>query len=147
MKKILNSMADMESFVSAFIRYIYEDKKERTTATVIGLRGDLGAGKTTFTKTVAATLGVDCAVTSPTFVIEKIYKLPSGGRFSRLIHIDAYRLESGNELVSLGWEKISNDSQNLIFIEWPENVADLLLEDTKIIDFKFIDENTREVKM
>ncbi|VAW13135.1 tRNA threonylcarbamoyladenosine biosynthesis protein TsaE, partial [hydrothermal vent metagenome] len=124
-------------------------------AFVVGLQGDLGAGKTTFTKSVAEALGVEGAVTSPTFVIEKIYKLPvrtphAGGpekeTFSRLIHIDAYRLENGSELTSLGWEDIASDSQNIILIEWPEKVAEILPEDIYMMYFKFIDENTREVE-
>jgi len=59
-------------------------------ATVVGLYGDLGAGKTFFTQVVAKTLGVEENIVSPTFVIEKIYELV-GQKFSHLIHIDAYR--------------------------------------------------------
>lgn len=113
-------------------------------ATVVGLKGDLGAGKTTFVKFVAETLGVKGIVTSPTFVIEKIYKLDNQ-EFNHLIHIDAYRLEGGQELKVLGWDEISSNSKNLIFIEWPERVDDILPKDISIIKFEFIDEKTREV--
>jgi tRNA threonylcarbamoyladenosine biosynthesis protein TsaE len=116
----------------------------RTTATIVALHGDLGAGKTTFTQAVARTLGVTDTVTSPTFVIEKIYKL-THQHFSHLIHIDAYRLESGKELETLGWKEISEDPKNLIFIEWPEKVEDILPSTMKHIYFSHVDESTREI--
>lgn len=113
-------------------------------ATVIVLKGDLGSGKTTFVQAVAETLGLKEQITSPTFVIEKIYSLEDQ-KFKRLIHIDAYRLESGSDLESLGWEEVSKEKENIIFIEWPENVFDILPKDVKEIKFKFIDENSREI--
>ena len=143
MKKLLNNIKEMEEFAGLFIKNIKENKEN---ATIVGLQGDLGAGKTTFVKSVASVLGVEGAVTSPTFVIEKIYKLPDGERFSRIVHIDAYRLENGKELLSLGWEEIASDPQNLILIEWPERVADILPKSVNRIYFNFIDENTREVE-
>ena len=84
---------------------------ETASATLITLSGELGAGKTTFTQFVAKTLGVGDIVNSPTFVIEKIYGIPGNeldvhspqNRFSRLVHIDAYRLQSSGDLTSLGF--------------------------------------------
>lgn len=143
MKKILNNIKEMEEFAGFFIKKI---KGNKENATIFGLQGDLGAGKTTFVKSAASALGVEGVVTSPTFVIEKIYKLPKGEQFSRIIHIDAYRLERDRELLSLGWGSISNDPQNLILIEWPERVAEILPKDVHRICFSFIDENTREVE-
>jgi tRNA threonylcarbamoyladenosine biosynthesis protein TsaE len=145
MKIRLNSLEEVEVLANSFIETIFKKKKD-TRALVVGLRGDLGAGKTTFTKSIAKAFGVEGAVTSPTFVIEKIYKLPEDKTFSRLIHIDAYRLESGSELLQLGWEDIISDPENIILIEWPEKVSDILPEDIHIMHFKFIDENTREVE-
>lgn len=143
MKKILNNIKETEEFAGLFIKNIKENKEN---ATIVGLQGDLGAGKTTFVKSVASALGVEGAVTSPTFIIEKIYKLPDGERFSRIVHIDAYRLDSGRELLSLGWEEIASNPQNLILIEWPERVANILPKDVHRMYFNFIDENTREVE-
>ena len=94
-------------------------------ATVITLSGDLGAGKTTFTQGVARALGVNEKVTSPTFVIEKVYEL-SGQKWTHLIHIDAYRLKDAHELEVLGWHEIMQEPGNLILIEWPEMVAELI---------------------
>lgn len=116
-------------------------------ATVLGLSGDLGAGKTTFTQQLASLLGVKEDVTSPTFVIEKIYDLPEPPLygFKKLIHIDAYRLDSGAELLSLGFKELLNTPENLIIIEWPERVADILPSSTKILKFTFINDTTRTV--
>ncbi|MCK5095796.1 MAG: tRNA (adenosine(37)-N6)-threonylcarbamoyltransferase complex ATPase subunit type 1 TsaE [Candidatus Pacebacteria bacterium] len=116
-------------------------------ATVVALQGDLGAGKTTFTREVAHVLGVKGAITSPTFVIEKIYGLPKKGksRFSRFVHIDAYRLEGSDELDVLGWHRIVNDPQNLIFIEWPKNVRQCLPDNTLWVTLKHVDETVRDI--
>jgi len=135
--------------------------KKSDQALIIGLKGNLGSGKTTFVKAIAEHLGIEKTVSSPTFVIEKIYPIrkqnasrssASNGTgklenqdFKHLIHIDAYRLESGKELLTLGWQDLSKDFNNLIFIEWPENVSDILEEDVRYINFKFIDDSTREI--
>ena len=95
-------------------------------ATLITLSGELGAGKTAFVKALAKELGVSGVVNSPTFVLEKIYLLPEGGKFVRLVHIDAYRLGNGKELAPLGFEALMEDEQNIIALEWPERVADAL---------------------
>ena len=77
---------------------------------------------------MAKALGVTETVTSPTFVIEKIYPL-TGQKFQQLIHIDAYRLKEAHELEVLGWKELLADSGNLILLEWPERVAELIPED------------------
>jgi len=64
-------------------------------------------------------------VTSPTFVLEKIYLL-NGRQFKRLIHIDAYRLEKAGDLAPLGFDELVQDAGNLILLEWPEKVSDAL---------------------
>lgn len=114
-----------------------------TTATVVGLYGDLGSGKTCFMQGVGATLGVSEKMVSPTFVIEKIYKLD--GRFKHLIHIDAYRIEKAEEMLHLGWKEIISDLTNLICIEWPEKIADIMPEEHIKINFTFLDENMRAI--
>lgn len=128
-------------------------------ANILALSGDLGSGKTAFVKALASALGIKETITSPTFVIEQIYLLPDGSAFDRLIHIDAYRLEKASELERLGWSEIVADPKNLICLEWPENVAGLsglrgmnrLVPKTSKaptvhwLQFRFIDENTREI--
>ena len=112
---------------------------------VFCLQGDLGSGKTTFMKGVGEALGIKETIASPTFVIEKAYKI-TGHPFERLIHIDAYRLSGGEELMHLGFDEILKNPRHLVFIEWPENVEKVLPENHATVHFRFIDENTREVK-
>ncbi len=90
-------------------------------ATVITLSGDLGTGKTTYVQAVAAYFDIPEPVTSPTFVIEKVYEC-ANGPFARLIHIDAYRLKGAYDLEILGWPELIAEPSNLILIEWPERV-------------------------
>lgn len=114
------------------------------SAKVVGLSGTLGAGKTAFTQSLAGILGIEESVTSPTFVIMKIYptKHPI---FARMIHIDAYRLEEGRELASLGFEDIVADQRNMVVIEWPENVKEILPTDTETIRFEVISDTERSL--
>ena len=134
------------AFIKTFIKSRAENTKGETQAVVVGLYGELGSGKTTFIKGIAKAYGLEQTVTSPTFVIEKIYKLDNKN-FDHLIHIDAYRLENGNELLALGWDIISKDPKNIIFIEWPENVKEILQRDIQKIDFTFVDEQTRKINI
>lgn len=107
---------------------------QESGATVIALSGELGAGKTTFAQGMARALGVEEIVTSPTFVIEKIYAL-SGQKFEHLVHIDAYRLNGTHELEVLGWGELLRDPANMVVLEWPERVAGLIPEDAVRIRF------------
>lgn len=139
------NIQEMKAFAAQFIAQLTPSP---AGATVIGLRGELGAGKTTFSQICAGLLGISETVTSPTFVILKKYRLGDkvlGGKFSFFIHIDAYRLKSGKELNTIGWQEIISDPKNLIMIEWPELVADVMPVNTRYIDFKHIDETTREI--
>lgn len=113
---------------------------------VVALQGDLGAGKTAFAQEIGKILGVVDQMQSPTFVIEKIYAINFKG-FKRLIHIDAYRLEKDSELLHLGWEEITKEPENLIFLEWPENVSGVIPADAKRVLFKFVDETTRAIEI
>lgn len=144
MKIFSKSLGDTEKIARDFIKT--EFVKNEDGALVVGLYGDLGSGKTAFTQAVAKYLGVKETVTSPTFVIEKIYKL-KGGNFDHLIHIDAYRLKIGDELLRLGWEEIAKNPKNIIIIEWPERVAEILPDDVKKIYFTFVGECIRGVEI
>ncbi len=128
-----------EDFVSKLL-------PKQDTATVVGLYGNLGAGKTAFTQCVAKTLGINEKVLSPTFVIEKIYELINQ-KFSHLIHIDAYRMDSSDELKRLGWQEIISNPKNLILIEWPERVADVMPEHIKITLKPLENEGSREIEI
>ena len=131
MQKTLHTLSELESEAQNFARTLIP---KDATATLVTLSGELGAGKTAFTKALASALGVEETVTSPTFVLEKIYLLPENlgnavseaSAFKRLIHIDAYRLKSGEELSALGFDAVMRESGNLVMLEWPERVADVL---------------------
>ncbi|MBI5134551.1 MAG: tRNA (adenosine(37)-N6)-threonylcarbamoyltransferase complex ATPase subunit type 1 TsaE [Candidatus Taylorbacteria bacterium] len=115
-------------------------------AAVLALSGDLGSGKTTFSKAFAAALGIhESEVSSPTFVIMKSYDLHNRNHFKKFIHIDAYRLERAEEVERLGWKETIGDPGNLVLIEWPENIGGALPKEATTIRFKFVDEVTREI--
>jgi tRNA threonylcarbamoyladenosine biosynthesis protein TsaE len=140
------NIQQLKAFAADFLKNL---TPVSTGATVVGLRGELGAGKTTFTQTCANILGITETVTSPTFVLLKKYKLDGkvlGGRFAFLIHIDAYRLKGEKELNTIGWQEIVSDPKNLILIEWPELVVEAMPANIRYVDFKHVDEMTREIK-
>lgn len=144
MNTLSRSVEETFDAARSFIEKVLKERGEIGGALVAGFHGDLGSGKTTFVKGVAATLGVDEHITSPTFVILKKYLIPDA-RYKILVHVDAYRLESGQDLLPLGWEEIIEDKGNLVLVEWPEIVADVMPGDTIRINFEFVDENTRRI--
>ncbi len=144
MRFVLKNLKETESLAAQFVRDISK-QKNKIGATVVGLSGELGSGKTAFVKGVARALGVKHTVTSPTFVLEKIYNLPPRKAFSKLVHIDAYRLEHKKELNSLNWNEIIQDPEALVLIEWPECVKGALPRGAQKISFKFIDDTTRKI--
>lgn len=149
MKIISKSLAETDIVARDFLKELQEFKKTNqntSAAVVVGLFGELGSGKTTFSQSLGRHLRINEFMTSPTFVIEKIYKLDGKNDFDNLIHIDAYRLEKGRELEVLGFKELLKDSKNLILIEWPERVADILPDNMIKIYFKFISENEREIE-
>ena len=120
--KISKNVKETKEIAKMFLDKILREKKKHKGALVVGLSGDLGAGKTTFVQAIAKHLGVKNKVNSPTFVIIKKYSLKNK-KHKFLFHLDAYRLKNENELLHLGWEDIINNEEHLVFIEWPENVS------------------------
>ncbi len=113
--------------------------------TVISLVGDLGAGKTTFTKGFAKGLGVKELITSPTFTIMNDYK---SGRLP-LYHFDMYRLNGKDEASNLGFDEYFDlrKLDGVVVCEWAENVLGLLPSLHVEIIFEKIDENKRKIKI
>lgn len=122
MEKLL--LSELPAFARLVLAQI-ADLPQKPAAVVLALRGDLGAGKTTFTQALARELGITETLQSPTYVLMKSYPL-SSGRFSRLVHIDAYRLEGAEEFAALKPEAFLQDPGALVVIEWPEKVAGAL---------------------
>ncbi len=114
-----------------------------SAATLITLSGELGAGKTTFSQMVGQVLGVAETMVSPTFVLEKVYDLTDTRGFTKLIHIDAYRLTGGDELTPLGFTELLQDPRNIILLEWPEKVVDALPVATVAITLAVHEDGTR----
>ena len=116
----------------------------RDSATIVELIGDLGAGKTTFTKSLAEELGVKDTVISPTFVIQKRYSITNHRYFKTLIHIDAYRFETQQEIKALNLQQDIQNKENLILIEWPSKIQNHIPESIKL-HFEHVDETTRKI--
>ena len=132
MEKDLPSLEALQAEAASFARSL---TPKQGSATLVTLSGDLGAGKTSYTQGVARALGVTSAVTSPTFVLMKIYPLHDQA-FTRLVHIDAYRLSGGKDLAPLGLTEIFADAGSLVLLEWPEQVADGLLKADHTVSLK-----------
>ncbi len=118
---------------------------EKDSAQVVGLSGDLGVGKTAFVKELAKLLGVGGEITSPTFVIMKSYTIPSHAVLRKLTHIDAYRIESDDEIRVLGFTQLIKDPTRLICIEWPEKIQNLMPADTHMVHFVLNNDGTRDI--
>ena len=132
MEFLTNSPAETEAVGAALGKIL-------NPGTVIAYRGDLGAGKTAFTRGLARGLGADDMVTSPTYTIVNEYL---GGRMP-LFHFDMYRLESSDDLWDIGWEDYL-DRGGVCAVEWSENVADAM-EDPIIITIEKLGEETRRI--
>ena len=106
---------------------------------ILAYRGDLGAGKTAFTRGLARGLGYDEPVTSPTYTIVNEYL---GGRLP-LFHFDMYRLGSSDELWDIGWEDYLLRG-GVCAVEWSENVADAM-EGAIIVTIEKLGEDSRKI--
>ena len=132
MEFITNSPAETEAIGAALGKILQP-------GTVIAYRGDLGAGKTAFTRGLARGLGCKDLVTSPTYTIVNEYL---GGRVP-LFHFDMYRLRSSDDLWDIGWEDYL-DRNGVCAVEWSENVRDAL-EDPMNITIEKLGEDTRRI--
>jgi len=145
MKHNISNIDEFNNFVKEFFSKI---KPLSNKALVISLKGDLGAGKTTFTQMLAKELGIEETITSPTFVIQKRYEIKKGpDPFKKLIHIDAYRLDSSDELLRLDWEELISNPENIICLEWPERVVDIIPEDSVSIKIEMGDAGERKIEI
>lgn len=111
---------------------------------VVALHGGLGSGKTTFIQGVLQGLGISQRVTSPTFVLLKMYLTPAS---ISVFHLDLYRTEPGQDLRSLGLSDILGNDKGIVFIEWPGNISDTLPNNTVHITFTMQGETGREINV
>ncbi len=122
-----NSAVETKKVASDFGRKLVGASSK--TARVVGLVGELGAGKTTFAQGFAQALGIKEKIQSPTFVLMKIYPV-ARGNVQHFVHIDCYRIDDPDELVHLGFADILKDKDAMVVIEWAERVKGLLPKDT-----------------
>jgi len=133
---------DLEKIAIDLIEIINNKKLKK--ATVVALYGDLGSGKTTLTQIVCKKFGIKNKIISPTFVIMKKYIIQDE-KFETLIHIDAYRLEKKEEMTHLGWDELISNNKNIMIVEWPENIKELIPKDSIVIKLSHIDNDTRGI--
>ncbi|MFO7807621.1 MAG: tRNA (adenosine(37)-N6)-threonylcarbamoyltransferase complex ATPase subunit type 1 TsaE [Candidatus Moraniibacteriota bacterium] len=161
---VSNNNQETETIAAMILRELPED------CNLILLEGDLGAGKTTFSQFVLENLGAEGPFTSPTFVIMKEYNLEKSqntnskfqtnpksqitnykhkknSKFDCVYHIDCYRIESEEEILDLGWEEIIANKSNLILIEWPERIKNILPEKYVKIILKIIGKEKRKLEV
>ncbi|MCF7832379.1 MAG: tRNA (adenosine(37)-N6)-threonylcarbamoyltransferase complex ATPase subunit type 1 TsaE [Candidatus Marinimicrobia bacterium] len=108
---------------------------------LIALYGDLAAGKTTFTKGVCEYLNADQPATSPTFTLINEYTgdMP-------IFHFDCYRIKHPDEIIMLGFDEYL-EKDGVVLIEWPEQIAAHIPEDSIELHINYVDERTREIEI
>ncbi|MBT3865091.1 tRNA (adenosine(37)-N6)-threonylcarbamoyltransferase complex ATPase subunit type 1 TsaE [Candidatus Peregrinibacteria bacterium] len=108
----------------------------------ICLFGDLGSGKTVFVKGIAKALGIEgYSIKSPTYTLIREYTHKKG----KLIHIDLYRLEAADDLITEQIDEFLSDKDTLVVIEWADRMTDDLPEERAEICFEYIDEKSRKI--
>jgi tRNA threonylcarbamoyladenosine biosynthesis protein TsaE len=118
--------------VEETIKFGTELAAKLTPGTVIALIGDLGTGKTSLTKSIAAALGIEEIITSPTFNIVKEY---DSGRLP-LYHFDVYRIGDVDEMYELGYEEYFY-GKGVSIVEWADLIEDIMPEDTLTINIEY----------
>jgi len=136
-KILTNSTKETFDFAKKFIKQLRGKK-------IIGLVGELGAGKTIFTKGLAAGLGIKKNITSPTFVIMKLYKPQQPTTKNRLLcHVDAYRINKPGDLTAIGAQEYFDRPDAIVVVEWADKIKKILPKKTKFITLKNLGENKR----
>ncbi len=123
-------------------------------AFILGLKGDLGGGKTTFLQGFAKGLGIKEKILSPTFVIMRKFKIPIrvhscsySSRFAYFYHIDCYRIAKSKEILDLGFKEIISNPQNIVAIEWVDKIKNILPRKKIMLEFEVIGQNRRKIKI
>ena len=133
MEKICNSLKDTEELAFEFAKFLHGGE-------VVILQGDLGAGKTTFTKSLALAMGIKEHVTSPTFTLMNQYV----GKDLKLYHFDMYRIEDIDEILETGLTEYFENKDAVCVIEWAENIKPLLPKNLIKISITKLSETSRK---
>jgi tRNA threonylcarbamoyladenosine biosynthesis protein TsaE len=138
---------DFESFISKSeqdtIDFAEKIASIVTPGSVIALYGNLGAGKTVFSRAFARAIGVKEAVSSPTYTIVQEYKLD--GKFAYLYHLDLYRINNSRDALAFAVDEFLNDSNSYALLEWPERIDDILPPHTIKIMIEHLEDGTRKI--
>ena len=108
---------------------------------VLTLTGDLGAGKTVFSRGLARALGVQGPISSPTFTIVQEYDIAEGS----LYHMDLYRIHDDDEALAFGIDEFLNDKRAVCLIEWPQRLSWLLDTEVIAVEMNHVSEFEREI--
>lgn len=134
-----HSLEETKAIAKQWLTDLSKKYSKNDEAVVVGLSGHLGAGKTAFVKSIAKEFGIQEEITSPTFVIMKIYEINTPAPWKKLVHIDAYRLEKPEEMEALRFEDVVKDKDNLVMVEWPEQVQLEKIKEDERIHFEMTD--------
>ena len=118
--------------------------RELAPGSIVLLYGDLGAGKTVFSRGFARGLGVTEPVSSPTYTIVQEYELGNG---SRLYHMDLYRINDERAALGFGVDEFLNEPGAISLVEWPERIRGLLPDTAIRVELRHISEKQREIKV
>ena len=111
----------------------------------ICLFGDLGAGKTIFSKGIAKGLGVKERIISPTFALVREHEIDGSSTIKKLYHLDLYRVETKEEVYSIGIDDILSDTQSIVIIEWAERLGDQIPKKCIRVHIDHKKDNTRTI--
>lgn len=121
-----------------------QKKAHRKRAYIVTLTGELGGGKTTFTKGLLGVFGVKKQTTSPTFTIAKHFTVKKN-TITDIYHLDWYRLKNKKELTAIGWDEMVKNPTALIIVEWPEKIAKALKRPDRTVRFLHTKKETERI--
>ncbi|MDR0933140.1 MAG: tRNA (adenosine(37)-N6)-threonylcarbamoyltransferase complex ATPase subunit type 1 TsaE [Victivallales bacterium] len=133
---ITHSENETENFAAQFAQTL-------PRGTVVALDGDLGAGKTVFSRGFARGLGITEPVSSPTYTIVQEYPLPDSK--GMLYHLDLYRIENSISALAFGVDEFLKDLESIALVEWPERISDILPPAVTTVKIRHLTDNEREI--
>ena len=140
MEIVTKSALETEKLGKKLANRILNQVQDDESAKVICLYGELGSGKTTFTRGFVKALNPKSRVMSPTFILIREYDGPQ-----KIYHIDLYRLEKLEDTEGLGLKEILASPENIVIIEWPEIIKKILPKKRTEIYFKYLKDNGRSI--
>ncbi len=114
---------------------------------VVLLHGDLGAGKTTLAKGIAAALRIEAVVSSPSFSLVHEYETGLAAPARRLYHLDLFRLGGVDDLASIGFEELTAPVDGVTLVEWPERAGAMLPDRYLVIELDFAGADRRRLRI